>query len=156
MGKILPQNRTRHRIWNVSSTYIHLHFNDLTELLLDEGLVEEIMNSMMMCWSVKPARRKRRDSLYLIIWWSRRIIWMLLAANKIWSTNKIWKGNEIHAYSSPKSTKIKTINSLYSCKIVLWITCHSSILAPSQIWYKDEGTLIYQKFYHMEQQIPNI
>ena len=49
------------------SKYLHLHFNELTELLLDEGLVEEIMNSMIMCWSVEPARRKKRDSLYLII-----------------------------------------------------------------------------------------
>ena len=49
MGKILPQDRTGHKIWNVSLTYIHLHFNELTELLLDEGLAEEIMNSMIMC-----------------------------------------------------------------------------------------------------------
>ena len=52
---------------NMSSTYSYLHLNQLSEFLLDGRLVEEIMNSMIMCWSVEPARRKRRDSLYLII-----------------------------------------------------------------------------------------
>ena len=48
MGKILPQERTRNKIWDMSSKYIHLEFNELNELLLDEGLTEEIMNSMIM------------------------------------------------------------------------------------------------------------
>ena len=130
MGKILPQDRKRHRIWNVSSTYLHIHFNELTELLLDEGLAEEIMNSMIMRWSVEPARRKRRDSLYLIIWWSRSIIWMLIYSVKILSAKIIWNGKYICAHSFPKSTKIKTIyftpNSLNSYKIMMWITCQYS------------------------------
>ena len=128
MGKILPQDRTRHKIWNMSSTYLHIHFNELTELLLDEGIFEEIKNSMIMRWSVEPGRRKRRDSLYLVIWWSRRIIWMLLDVVKLLSENIILNGKYICAYSFPKSTKIKTIyftpNSLNSCKIMMWITCH--------------------------------
>ena len=130
MGKILPEDRTRHKIWNMSSTYIHIHFNYLTELLLNEGIAEEIMNSMIMRWSVEPARRKRRDSLYLIIWWSTRIIWMIISIFKLWYANIIWNGNEICAYSLPKSTQIKTIyftiNSLNRCKIVMWITCQYS------------------------------
>ena len=130
-SKILPQERTRHKIWNnMSSTYPYLHLNELSELLLNGRLVEEIMNSMIMCWSVEPARRKRRDSLYLINWWSRRIIWILIFSVKIWSENIIWNGKYIYAYSFPKSTKIKTIcytiNSLNSCKIVMWITCQYS------------------------------
>ena len=40
MGKILPQDRIRHKIWNMSSTYLHIHFDYLNELLLDEGLAE--------------------------------------------------------------------------------------------------------------------
>ena len=51
--------------FEMSSTYLHLHFNELIELLLD-GLFEESMNSMIMRWSVEPAKRKMRDSLYLI------------------------------------------------------------------------------------------
>ena len=77
---------------NMSSTYPYIHLNQLSQLLLDGRLVEEIMNSMIMCWSVEPARRKRRDSLYLIIWWSRRIIWMILYAIKIWSEKIVWNG----------------------------------------------------------------
>ena len=49
----------------MSSTYPYLHLNQLSELLLDGRLVEEIMNSMIMHWSVEPARRKRRDFLLL-------------------------------------------------------------------------------------------
>ena len=72
------------KFWNnMSSTYPYLHLNELNEFLLDGRLVEEIMNSVIMRWSVEPGRRKRRDSLYLIIWWSRSIIWMLLAAIKL-------------------------------------------------------------------------
>ena len=131
-GQNLPQDRKRHKIWNMSSTYIHLHFNELTELFLDEGHAEEITNSMIMRWSVEPARGKRRDSLYLINWWSRRIIWMIISSVKILSTNIIWNGKYIYSYSFPKSTKIKSIyftpNSLNSCKIVMWITCQSSNL----------------------------
>ena len=131
MGKIIPQDRKRKKNWNnMSSTYPYLHLNKLSELLLDGRLVEEIRNSMIMCWSVEPARRKRRDSLYLIKWWSRRIIWMLISSIKLWSVNIIWNGKEICAYSFPKSTKVKTIyftpNSLNSCKIVIWITCQYS------------------------------
>ena len=33
----------------MSSTYIYLQFNELNELLLDEGIAEQIMNSMIMC-----------------------------------------------------------------------------------------------------------
>ena len=129
MGKILPQDRKSHKIWNMSSKYLHIHFNELTELLLDEGISEEIMNSMIMRWSVEPARRKRKDSLYLIKSWSRSIIWILIYAVKLWSANIIWNGKEICAYSFRKSTKIKTIyftpNSLNSYKIVMWITGQS-------------------------------
>ena len=130
MGKILPQDRTRNKIWNMSSTYPYLHLNEMSELLLDGILVEEIMNSMIMRWSAKPARRKRRDSLYLIKWWSRRIIWIFISVVKLWSEKIIWNGKEIYTYSFPKRTKIKTIyftpNSLNSCKIVMWITCQYS------------------------------
>ena len=47
-GKILPQERKRHGILNMYSKYIHIHFNELNEQLLDGRLVEEIMNSMIM------------------------------------------------------------------------------------------------------------
>ena len=52
---------------NMSSTYTYIYLNELNELLLYLRLVQEIMNSMIMRWSVEPVRRKRRDSLYLII-----------------------------------------------------------------------------------------
>ena len=141
MEKILPQERTRHKIWsNTSSKYLYLHLNELNELLLGERLDEEIRNSKIMRYNVEFARRNRRDSLYLIILWSRRIIWMLLATLKIWSANIIWNGKEIYAYSFPKSTKIKTIcytlNSLNTCKIVMWITCQYSNLM-SNLWKYD-------------------
>ena len=48
MGKILPRERTSHKILNMSSTYLYLHLNELNELLLDGILDEEIMNSMIM------------------------------------------------------------------------------------------------------------
>ena len=39
----------------MSSRYPYTHLNELGEILLDEILVEEIMNSMIMHWSVEPA-----------------------------------------------------------------------------------------------------
>ena len=132
MGKILPQERTIHKIWNMSSTYIYIHFNELTELLRNEGLVEEIMNSMITRWSVEPAWRKRRDSLYLINWWSRRIIWMIVSVFKLWSANIIWNGKDICAYSFPKSTKNKAIYFTPNSWITTKLWCKSHVNIP--IW----------------------
>ena len=67
MGKIIPQETTRHKILNnMSSTYIFLHLNEFAELLLIEEFDGEVVNSMIMRQSVVSARRKRRDFLYLI------------------------------------------------------------------------------------------
>ena len=45
---------------------IYLHFNELNELLLVKYFDEEIMNSMIMRYSVESTRRKWRDSWDLI------------------------------------------------------------------------------------------
>ena len=55
-GENPPSRKEKAQIFwnNMSSTYPYLHLNELTEIILYGRLVKEIMNSMIMRWSVEP------------------------------------------------------------------------------------------------------
>ena len=66
-GNPPSRNDKAQNLNNMSSIGLYLHLNELDELLLVKDLMKKFEDSMIMRWSVESARRKRRDSLYIII-----------------------------------------------------------------------------------------
>ena len=130
MGKILPRERKRNTIWKICIQNI---FNFTWMSWMNFFWWNTLMKKSWTPWSytrVLNLQEERRETNGIS---STDEVGSLFECFFLLTNSdlqKKWNGKEIYAYSFPKSTKIKTIyftpNSLNSCKIVMWITYHSS------------------------------